>query len=102
MSSSVLKRSVSSLNKKGFFNNKFMSFFGLRGGKLMEGTTRNRFEIVEVERNFISDILVGIGERSKIFYNKYLRSTVSYDYLEVKRIREKNIENVLWDTIRNQ
>ena len=102
MSVSVLKRRVSVLRKKGLFNNIIMRLLDLRGGKFMEQTTSNRFEIVKVERNFIKDILIGIGERSKIFYNKYLRSTVTYDYLEIKKIREKNTENVLWDTIRNQ
>lgn len=102
MGSSVLKRNVSSLNKKGLFNLTVLGFLDLRGGKLMEQTTSNRFGIVKAEKNFVKDILIGVSERSKIFYNKYLRSTVSYDYLEVKRIKERNIENVLWDSVRSQ
>lgn len=102
MGVSIIKRKVNVFKRNISFKNKKSSFSDLRGEKIMEQLNDNRFEMVKIESGFFRNILIGIGERSKIFYNKYLRSTVSYDYLEVKRIREKNIENVLWDTIRNQ
>lgn len=73
----------------------------IRGEKFMEQINKNMPGIIKAKKNYLINILIGIGERSKIFYNEHLRSTISYDYLEVKRIREKNIENVLWDTLRN-
>lgn len=102
MSVSAIKRKVNVIKRNRSFKNKKSSFSDLRGEKIMEQLNDNRFEMVKIESGFFRNILIGIGERSKIFYNKYLRPTVNYDYLEVKRIREKNIENVLWDTIRNQ
>lgn len=70
----------------------------------MEQMKRNRFETVldKVERSFIKDILGDISERSKILYRKHLRPTVNYDYLETKRIKERNLENILWEMIRSQ
>lgn len=102
MSVSVIKRKINVLKGNRSFKNKKLSFSDLRGEMIMEHLNDNEFEMVKIESSFIKNILIGISERSKIFYNKYLRSTVNYDYLEVKRIREKNIEKVLWETIRSQ
>ncbi|HKL42823.1 MAG TPA: hypothetical protein VJ962_09635 [Clostridia bacterium] len=101
MNTRVIKRKVGSLDRKKAFDDKIMSFLDLQGGKSMEQINSNRFNISNINGNIIRKMLVDIGERSKIFYNKYLRPTVNYDYLEVKRIRENNIEKAIWDTIRN-
>jgi len=102
MNSRVLKRKVGSFNKKEMVDDKLMRFLDLRGGKFMEQINGKRFEIRNIEVNIIIKMLVDIAEKSKIFYNKYLRPTVNYDHLEVKRIRENNIEKAVWDTIRYQ
>lgn len=102
MNASIYIRKIISVNKNGRLNHRVLSFLELDGGKLMEKANSYKYEPVKLEGSFIKAFLVGISERSEIFYNKYLRSKVAYDYLEVKRIRERNINNGLWDTIRNQ
>jgi hypothetical protein len=43
-----------------------------------------------------------IIENSKIFYNKYLRTTVYYDHLEMNKIDKGTLEAVMMDFIRRQ
>ena len=100
----VIKRKVNAISKKGLFKNNIMSFLFLRKEKFMEAIKRNRLKTVvgKVKRGFSKNLLIGISESSKIFYNKYFRATVHYNHLEIKKIRKRNLENSLWDGIRNQ
>lgn len=100
----VLKRKIGILNLKAIINRKLEGVFNILGGKHMEGIDRSQFNLDKIrsEKSFIRVIFEDVSERSKIFYNKYLRSTVHYDHLEMKRIKKHNLESVLWDAIRSQ
>jgi hypothetical protein len=102
MSSLVFKIKVYTFHKKVQFKKRKISLMGLRKENFMEQQNINKLKIVKLVEVFIRHFFADISERSQMFYHKYLRSTVNYDSLEVKRIRDNSIENILWDTIRNQ
>lgn len=100
----VLRGTVGLFSRRGLFIRKIRDFLNLLGGLPMEQINRKSFEMTKVkkEKSFIKNIFEDLSERVKIFYKKYLRTTVHYDHLEMNKIKRHTMEAVMMDFIRRQ
>lgn len=100
----VLRKTFGIFSGRGLFKRKIEDFLNLLGGIPVEQINRKSFEMTKVkeERNFLKEFFSNIQKSSKIFYNKYLRTTVYYDHLEMDKIERETLEAVMMDFIRRQ
>lgn len=101
----VLRRTIGVFSGRGLIKEKVKNFLNLLGGLLfMEQVNRKNYEISKSkEKNDVLEkIIIQIKERSRIFYNKYLRTTVHYDQTEMKNAKMNNLESVMMEFIKRQ
>jgi len=100
----VLRKTVGIFSGRGLFKRKVKDFLNLLGGITMEHINKRSFEMTKEKKkdNYLKKIFNDIRENSKIFYNKYLRTTVHYDHLEMNKIKSETLEAVMMDFIRRQ
>lgn len=100
----VLRKRIGIFSGRGFFKRMIEDFLNLLGGISVEQINSKSFEMTKVkkEKNYLKKFFNDIGERSRIFYNKYLRATVHYDHLEMDKIERETLEAVMMDFIRRQ
>lgn len=100
----VLRRTVGIFSRRGLFKRKIKDFLNLVGGLPVEQVNRKSFEMSKVKKNenYLKKFFNSIRENSKIFYNKYLRTTVHYDHLEMDKVKSETLEAVMMEFIRRQ
>jgi len=100
----VLRKTVGIFSGRGLFKRKIEDFLNLLGGIPVEHINKKSFEITKEkkEKNYLKMFFNDIRESGKIFYNKYLRTTVYYDHLEMDKIERGTLEAVMMDFIRRQ
>ena len=100
----VLRKTVGIFSGRGLFKRKIEDFLNLLGGIPMEQINRKSFEMTKVKKkeNYLKKFFNSIRENSKIFYNKYLRTTVHYDHLEMDKVKRETLEAVMMELIRRQ
>jgi hypothetical protein len=100
----VLRKTVGIFSGRGLFKRKIEDFLNLLGGIHVEHINKRSFEMTKdkKEKNYLKKFFNDIKDNSKIFYNKYLRSTSYYDHLEMDKIKRGTLEAVMMDFIRRQ
>lgn len=100
----VLRKTVGIFSGRGLFKRKIKDFLNLLGGLPVEQINRKSFEMTKVkeDKNYLKKFISNIQESGRVFYNKYLRTTVYYDHQEMNKIDHGTLEAVMMDFIRRQ